>query len=88
MQTRTNEEIRNRVEAALADPTREFDSPMAVVDDAELAVDDKHAILGSWLKDAELLSTAQAENMTGGEDAQLRGVKLALAALATRCRRA
>lgn len=70
-----------RVEAAIADPTKAFKSPMAVVDDPALDEDEKRAILSSWAKDAELLSTAQSENMGGGEEAHLRDVKLALAHL-------
>jgi len=70
-----------RVEAAIADPTKSFTTPMAVIEDDVLDVDEKRAILRSWVKDAELMSTAQAENMTGGEHANLREAKLALARL-------
>ena len=35
----------------------------------------------SWKKDAELLSTAQDENMGGGERPQLQDVSLALTEL-------
>ena len=68
----------NRVDAAVADPTREFETPMAVVEDPQLDAADKRRILESWKKDAELLSTAQDENMTGGERPQLQDVSLAL----------
>ena len=40
--------------------------------------DEKRRILESWKKDAELLSTAQDENMSGGERPQLQDVSLAL----------
>ena len=66
------------VEQVIADPTKKFSSPMEVVDDPRLDVEQKRTILESWKKDAELLSTASAENMTGGEPAQLQDVSLAL----------
>ncbi|HSS06270.1 MAG TPA: hypothetical protein VLK83_03940 [Rhodanobacteraceae bacterium] len=70
-----------QVENAIADPTRLYASPMDVVHDAELATDEKRRILESWKKDAELLSTAQDENMSGGERPQLQDVSLALGEL-------
>jgi hypothetical protein len=70
-----------QVENAIADPTRRYASPMDVVHDTELATDEKRRILESWKKDAELLSTAQDENMSGGERPQLQDVSLALGEL-------
>jgi hypothetical protein len=70
-----------QVENAISDPTRHYARPMDVVNDESLEVDEKRKILESWKKDAELLSTAQAENMSGGERAQLQDVSLALSAL-------
>jgi hypothetical protein len=70
-----------QVENAIADPTRYYDRPMDVVNDGQLATDEKRRILESWKKDAELLSTAQDENMTGGERPQLQDVSLALSQL-------
>jgi hypothetical protein len=70
-----------QVENAIADPTRFYTCPMDVVHDGELATDDKRRILESWKKDAELLSTAQGENMAGGERPQLQDVSLALGEL-------
>jgi hypothetical protein len=72
-----------QVEGAIADPTRHYARPMDVVYDDELDTDEKRRILESWKKDAELLSTAQDENMTGGERPQLQEVSLALGALDT-----
>jgi hypothetical protein len=63
---------------AIADPTREYAQPMDVVKDGELEPGEKLRILESWRKDAELLSTAQSENMTGGERPQLQDVMLAI----------
>ena len=44
-------------------------------------IEEKRRILESWKKDAELLSTAQDENMAGGERPQLQDVSIALGAL-------
>ena len=70
-----------QVENAIADPTRFYAAPMDVVHDDELDADQKRRILESWKKDAELLSTAQDENMAGGERPQLQDVSLALSEL-------
>jgi hypothetical protein len=63
---------------AISDPTREYRKPIDVVRDPELDADEKLRILESWKKDAELLSTAQDENMSGGERPQLQDVMLAI----------
>jgi len=70
-----------QVENAIADPTRFYTCPMDVVHDGGLDADEKRRILESWKKDAELLSTAQDENMAGGERPQLQDVSLALSEL-------
>lgn len=57
----------DRTQDAIADPTRQFDTPMDVVRDTRLGIAAKRQILESWKKDAELLSTATNENMAGGE---------------------
>jgi hypothetical protein len=69
------------VESAISDPTRHYQCPMDVVRDDDLELEEKRKILESWKKDAELLSTAQAENMSGGERPQLQDVSLALGEL-------
>lgn len=63
---------------AISDPTKEYEHPMDVVRDGKLEAGEKLRILESWKKDAELLSTAQDENMAGGERPQLQDVLLAL----------
>ena len=67
-----------QVEQLIADPTKKFATPMDVVNDPKLDVEQKRTILESWKKDAELLATASAENMAGGEAPQLQDVCLAL----------
>ncbi|HKQ15948.1 MAG TPA: hypothetical protein VJT80_21090 [Steroidobacteraceae bacterium] len=70
-----------QVESAISDPTRHYARPMDVVYDESLDPEEKRRILESWKKDAELLSTAQDENMSGGERPQLQDVSLALTEL-------
>ena len=72
-----------RTADAIADPSRQFKNPMDVVNDATLDLDAKRQILESWKKDAELLSTATNENMSGGEPPlpHLQDVTLALGKL-------
>ena len=74
-----------QVESAIADPTRHYAAPMDVVHDESLDTEEKRRILESWKKDAELLSTAQDENMSGGERPQLQDVSLALTELERDC---
>lgn len=74
----TNAPVGERAEDRIADPTRHYAKPMDVVNDPTLAPDAKRQILESWKKDAELLSTAQNENMTGGEAPGLQDVSIAL----------
>ncbi|MGH8178035.1 MAG: hypothetical protein ACREV5_17410 [Steroidobacter sp.] len=69
------------VEDLLSDPTRRYAKPLDVVNDQALSLDEKRRILESWKQDAEQLSTAQAENMGGGERPLLQEVSLALGEL-------
>lgn len=69
------------VEQAISDPTRAYATPMDVVHDEDLSVEEKRRILESWKRDAQLLSTAQDENMAGGERSPLQDVSLALSEL-------
>ena len=66
------------VDAVLLDPAAHFASPMDVVKDRRLARSDKQRILESWVRDAALLSQAEAENMPGTERSRLQEANLAL----------
>ena len=55
-----------RTADAIADPSRQYKTPLDVLGDPQLDVDAKRAILESWKKDAELLSTATNENIAAG----------------------
>lgn len=68
----------DKVEQTICDPTAEYETPMAVVEDEQLTAEQKLLILKSWRKDAELMQTAQEENMTGGERPHLQDVALAM----------
>ena len=66
------------VDAAVLDPSDYFKSPMDVVVDPRLTNNDRQRILEYWVRDAELLSQAEAENMQGKERPRLQEAKLAL----------
>jgi hypothetical protein len=69
------------IEEVIKDPTVRFDSPAAVLIDPALTGKQKEAILSSWVKDAELLSEAENENMGGGERSRLQEANVALETL-------
>lgn len=62
-------------------PKRHFDHPDDVVRSRRLSHDDKLRILESWKLDAQQLADSTAENMTGGEETDLREVARALVQL-------
>ena len=66
------------VDAAVLDPADHFASPMNVVRDPRLTKGEKQRVLESWIRDAQLLSQAEAENMQGTERPRLQEAKLAL----------
>lgn len=69
------------VEDLVFHPKRHFDHPDEVVKDNELSHTDKVRILESWKLDAQRLADSTAENMTGGEETDLREVSRALVQL-------
>lgn len=77
---RRHGEARFDVEAAVLDPTRYFERPNAVLEDARLDAAQKRRILESWALDAQRLSESDNENMAGRvtERPFLREAKLAL----------
>ena len=66
------------VEAVIKDPAAHFARPADVVRDVRLTLEQKQRILNAWAVDAELLSQAETENMSGTSPPRLREVKLAL----------
>jgi hypothetical protein len=69
------------LEEMIKDPAARFDSPAAVLVDPALTEKQKEEVLTSWVKDAELLSEAENENMGGGEPSRLREANIALETL-------
>ncbi|MDP3738666.1 MAG: hypothetical protein Q8R02_14820 [Hyphomonadaceae bacterium] len=66
------------VEELIANPHRHFDHPTEVLDEPGLSVDEKRRILESWKQDAQRLAESTAENMSGGEETDLRDVSKVL----------
>lgn len=69
------------VDEAIADPSRKFPSPMAVLEADELSPEEKVEVLRSWEHDAKRLLESADENMTderGRERNQLPEIQKAL----------
>ena len=69
------------VEELITNPTRHFDHPVDVLNEPGLTNDDKRRILESWKLDAQRLAESTAENMSGGEETDLRDVSKVLVQL-------
>ncbi|HEV7691987.1 MAG TPA: hypothetical protein VGO52_14220 [Hyphomonadaceae bacterium] len=69
------------VEDMITNPTRHFDHPADVLNEPTLTNDDKRRILESWQLDAQRLAESTAENMSGGEETDLRDVSKVLVQL-------
>jgi hypothetical protein len=68
----------HHVEELIADPRRHFSGPREVLTDSKLTRRDKQKILESWKVDAVRLEESTAENMSGGEESDLREVSKVL----------
>ena len=66
------------VEDLIAHPKRFFDKPQEVLLDSRLTTIEKRNILESWKHDASRLAESTAENMSGGEESDLREVSKVL----------
>jgi len=66
------------VDAAVLDPANHFASPLDVLRDSRLTKGEKKRVLESWVRDAQQLLQAEAENMPGPERPRLQEAKLAL----------
>jgi hypothetical protein len=69
------------VEDLIANPQRHFDHPVDVLREPTLTADEKRRILESWKLDAQRLAESTAENMSGGEESDLREVSKVLVEL-------
>ena len=67
-----------QIDDYVANPRHHFRGPFEVADSTMLKSRDKIRILESWKLDAQRLSESSDENMTGGEESDLRDVSKAL----------
>lgn len=66
--------MNTHVEDLIVNPNRHFGHPIDVLNEPALSTDDKRRILESWKLDARRLAESTAENMSGGEQTDLRDV--------------
>jgi len=71
------------IDNMVANPHRHFSNPVEVLQSPELTNDEKRRILESWKLDAQRLAESTAENMSGGEESDLREVSKSLVQLNT-----
>lgn len=62
---------RRNVPTKTESPTRHFEKPRQVVQDADLSPGEKAKALDSWEEDAQALQRAEDEGMAGGEPTKL-----------------
>lgn len=70
--------MNTHVEDLIAYPQRYFKRPDEVLVEPKLTNDEKRRILESWQLDAQRLAESTAENMSGGEETDLREVSKVL----------
>ena len=70
--------MERQIDDLVANPHRHFNSPVEVLKDDEISTADKRRILESWKLDASRLAESTAENMSGGEESELREVSKTL----------
>lgn len=75
--------MNTHVDDLVAYPHRHFRRPDEVLAEPALSIDDKRRILESWKLDAQRLAESTAENMSGGEETDLREVSKVLVQLKT-----
>lgn len=71
----------SRIDEMVSNPHQHFNAPRDVLRDDDLSFDDKKRILESWKLDAMRLAESTAENMSGGEESDLREVSKTLVEL-------
>lgn len=73
--------MQTRIDELVEHPQRHFDHPSKVLVEPTLSKDEKRRILESWKLDAQRLAESTAENMSGGEESDLRDVSKVLVEL-------
>lgn len=80
--------MNTHVDELVMQPTRHFASPHEVLTFPGLSYKDRLRILESWKQDAQRLAESTSENMTGGEETNLREVSKTLITLKRQARQA
>lgn len=75
--------MQTHLDELIANPHRHFGHPADVLNEPTLSTDEKRRILESWKQDAQRLAESTAENMSGGEETDLRDVSKVLVELNT-----
>ncbi|HEX5007135.1 MAG TPA: hypothetical protein VFV70_08485 [Hyphomonadaceae bacterium] len=73
--------MQTHIDELIEHPQRHFDHPSEVLREPTLTKDEKRRILESWKLDAQRLAESTAENMSGGEESDLRDVSKTLVEL-------
>jgi hypothetical protein len=73
--------MQTHIDELIANPHRHFHHPSEVLSEPTLTKDEKRRILESWKLDAQRLAESTAENMSGGEESDLRDVSKTLVEL-------
>ena len=66
------------VDDLISHPSRHFHHPDEVLNEPTLSLAEKRRVLESWKQDAQRLAESTAENMSGGEESDLRDVSKVL----------
>lgn len=70
--------MEREIDDLVANPQHRFHNPIEVLKASGLSSDEKRRILESWKLDASRLDESAAENMSGGEESELREVSQTL----------
>ena len=73
--------MNTQIDDFVMQPTRHFGRPDEVLAHPSLSLAEKRRILESWKQDSQRLAESTAENMSGGEESDLREVSRALVQL-------
>jgi hypothetical protein len=73
--------MQTHIDELVSNPQRHFDHPSDVLSEPTLTMEEKRRILESWKQDAQRLAESTAENMSGGEESDLRDVSKVLVEL-------
>lgn len=75
--------MQTHLDELIANPQHHFRHPADVLNEQTLSTEEKRQILESWKQDAQRLAESTSENMSGGEESDLRDVSKILIHLNT-----